>query len=75
MFNLFFNNIHLICNFIVQCQVNSLENIENNVKIKTLPQFLEAIARMQIEPFVFDVPPETFDEHVIKGAFTTIHAL
>ena len=60
--------------FIVQCLVNSLEIIENNIEIKALPQFPYAVKRMQIEPFVLDVPPEAFGEYIVKGASATVHA-
>lgn len=42
--------------------------------IKDLPQFPYAVKRMQIEPFVLDVPPEAFGEYVVKGASATVHA-
>ncbi len=66
-----FINIHFIRYAIVQRLVNSLEIVENDVEVKA-SQSLDVVRRIQIKPFVLDVPPEMFGENVVKGTSAPI---
>ena len=59
---------------VVQRRVRSSLIVERQVSFQPVLCFADAVVGMQIHLFVFDTPPEPFDEYVITPAALAIHA-